>query len=80
MTRATIAALTAVAIGLPVLLLSTTSWPHAFIAGADALALLALWLMHGAGFQAGYRDRDELAYQHAIDAVRFAQFDTQEGN
>lgn len=78
-TRAALYLILTVAVGLPVLLLITTSWPVGVVALADIVAVSSLIALYCTGFQAGYRDRDELAYQHAIEAVNYASFDTPEG-
>ncbi|MGW5514642.1 hypothetical protein [Nocardia africana] len=78
-TRAAFISFVTVAVGLPVLLLITTAWPVGVVALADIVAVSSLIALYCTGFQAGYRDRDELAYQHAIEAVRYASFDTPEG-
>jgi protein-S-isoprenylcysteine O-methyltransferase Ste14 len=75
-TRAAFAGFVTVAFGLPVLLLITTTWPAWVVALADIIAVSSLVALYCTGFQAGYRDRDELAYQHAIEAVQYARFDT----
>ncbi|NKY47981.1 hypothetical protein [Nocardia cerradoensis] len=78
-TRAAFASFVTVAFGLPVLLLITTAWPVGFVALADILAVFSLVALYCTGFQAGYRNRDELALDHAIEAVRFATSDHPEG-
>ncbi|MBF6277008.1 hypothetical protein [Nocardia nova] len=65
--------------GIPVLLLITTPWPHFVVAVVSVVSVLALLGLYSVGYQAGYRARDELAYEHAIEAVRFATSDHPEG-
>lgn len=72
-------ALLAALFGVPVLLLVTTSWPHIVIGGATIAFLSYAFGMYRTGYEAGYRARDELAYEHAIEAVRFATSDHSEG-
>lgn len=66
-TRAALGMILTVAAGLPVLLLITTTWPHTVVALADLLAVAALVVMYATAFQAGYRERDEIAMAVAAE-------------